>query len=204
MNQRIREILAKISALEDELQAALHVQETKYLYRLEGTRVRFEKAVDAAHRRLKMGLLRWLRESRPQNVLSAPFIYAMIVPLGFLDLCLTGYQVICFPLYRIPKVARSNYIVIDRHHLSYLNIIEKVNCIYCGYANGLIAYAREITARTEQYWCPIKHARRGLDPHRRYVDFLDFGDSQDYPTKLEALRQSLTTEHIAEKNEPMT
>ena len=202
MNQRIRELLAKITALEDELQAALHVQENSYLYRLEGTRVRFENAVDMAHRRLKMGLLRWFRESRPQSVLSAPFIYSMIVPLVLLDLSLSIYQTLCFPLYNIPKVSRSNYVVIDRHRLSYLNIIEKINCVYCGYANGLIAYAREITARTEQYWCPIKHARRVVDSHRSYAEFLDFGDSQEYAARLEALRQSVSNENIPQKSEP--
>jgi len=32
----------------------------------------------------------------------------------------------------------------DRHHLAYLNVIEKLNCEYCGYANGVFAYVREI------------------------------------------------------------
>ena len=194
MNQRIRELLAKISILEDELQAALHTQEDKCIYTLEGKRVKFEQAVVTAQRRLKIGLLRWFKESRPQNVLSAPVIYSMIVPLGILDLFLVLYQMLCFPLYRIPKVRRSDFIVIDRHHLSYLNIIEKINCVYCGYANGLIAYAREITARTEQYWCPIKHARRVLDSHRRYAQFMDYGDSENYPIKLEKMRESLARE----------
>ena len=28
---------------------------------------------------------------------------------------------------------------------------KKLNCVYCGYANGVIGHAREIAARTEQY-----------------------------------------------------
>ena len=126
----------------------------------------------------------------------------MILPLGFLDLSLFIYQLVCFPLYRVPKVPRSSFIVIDRHHLMYLNVIEKFNCVYCGYANGLIAYAREVVARTEQYWCPIKHARRVVDSHRRYAEFLDFGDSQEYAARLEALRQSISKENIPQKSEP--
>jgi hypothetical protein len=33
------------------------------------------------------------------------------------------------------------------------------------YANGVFAYVREVGSRTEQYWCPIKHARRVLGVH---------------------------------------
>ena len=35
-----------------------------------------------------------------------------------------------------------------------------INCIYRSYANGLCSYVTEVAARTEQHWCPIKHARR--------------------------------------------
>ena len=58
MNQRIRELLARISSLEDELQAALHLQQQKEIYRIEGTKVRFEKAVERAHHQLKLGHFR--------------------------------------------------------------------------------------------------------------------------------------------------
>jgi len=39
------------------------------------------------------------------------------------------------------------------------------------YENGLAGYFREIAARTEQYWCPIKHARRIKAAHGRYPRF---------------------------------
>jgi hypothetical protein len=42
--------------------------------------------------------------------------------------------------------------IFDRTHLAYLNLVEKINCAYCSYGNGLAAYLREIAARTEQYW----------------------------------------------------
>jgi hypothetical protein len=38
----------------------------------------------------------------------------------------------------------------------------------------------ENVARTEQYFCPIKHARKVLGTHRRYANFLDYGDADDY------------------------
>ena len=95
-----------------------------------------------------------------------------------------AYQAICFPIYKIPKVRRRDYLVFDRHHLAYLNIIEKINCAYCSYANGAIAFVREVAARTEVYWCPIKHARRVLGPHPHYQGFADFGDAEAFRGKL--------------------
>jgi len=194
MSDRIRDLLAEITRLEDELEHTLHEQQEHVLFRIEGTRVRFEKRIHDAHRLLKVGLVRWLLSSSLRSILSAPFIYSLGVPLLVLDGWLWMYQAVCFPLYRMPKVRRAAYIVIDRHQLAYLNSIEKLNCAYCGYGNGLLAYAREIAARTEQYWCPIKHARRVLGAHRRQADFLDFGDSEDYPARARAYRRALRDE----------
>ena len=185
---RISELLGEIRRLEEELEEAVKTQEVRFRYQLEGTRVKFQQSVSNAHQQLKVGLLHWLRQSQPRNVASAPIIYAMIVPFFILDLFVSFYQLVCFPLYGIPKVRRRRFIAVDRHNLSYLNSIEKLNCVYCGYVNGLVAYVREIVARTEQYWCPIKHARKILDPHRRYARFADFGDSEEYESHAEKLR----------------
>ena len=81
--------------------------------------------------------------------------------------------------------------MIDRHHLAYLNGIEKLNCVFCGYANGVFAYLREIAGRTEQYWCPIRHARRVRAPHAHYHEFVDFGDAAGYQQQLPILRAEL-------------
>jgi len=107
------------------------------------------------------------------------------------DIGVTTYQAICFRLYGIALVQRSKYIVVDRHRLGYLNIIEKINCLYCEYVNGLIAYAREIGSRTEQFWCPIKHARKMVDTHERYTDFIDYGDAENYHEKAQKAREAI-------------
>lgn len=186
--------MSQITELEDDLRLLIQEQQVEFNYRIEGTRVRFEKNIREAQRRLKTGIFRFIRQSQPRNVVTAPFIYSVIIPMVMLDLWITLYQAICFPLYRIPKVRRSDYIVIDRHSLSYLNSIEKLNCIYCGYCGGIFAYAREIAARTEQYWCPIKHARKILDPHRRYPQFAEYGDGEDYYQLAKRLRLKLQNE----------
>lgn len=199
MNERIQELLMEIRRLEDELSDEMQAQRTELLYWFEGRRVRFEQSLRATHAELRTNVLRWLRASQPRNLVSAPFIYAMIVPFALLDLSVTLYQGVCFRLYRVPRVLRERYVVVDRHQLGYLNALERLNCMYCGYANGVIAYAREVAARTEQYWCPIKHARHVLDPHRRYARFADFGDFEGYPERMNTLRVALRNETPAQE-----
>ncbi len=194
MSEKVSSLLEKIKKLEFELESELEEQATKFKYKLEGTTVLFDEAVVAAHRNLRVSIPRWLRSSLLRNVVSAPVIYSMVVPIAFMDLTVTLYQHICFRLYGLARVKRSKYIVMDRHQLSYLNAIQKLNCVYCGYGNGVMAYSREIIARTEQYWCPIKHARKVLGTHKRYNNFLDFGDAEDYETKVLKFRNAMSDE----------
>jgi hypothetical protein len=77
--------------------------------------------------------------------------------------------------------------VLDRHELRYLNVMERLNCLYCSYANGLVAYLRHVAARTESYWCPIKHARRINDPHSLYGEFEEYGNADGYRERLKKL-----------------
>lgn len=194
MGNRIRQILEQIAELEKELQAAVTQQETALRYRLEGRRVMFERAIGAAHRKVKVGAFRWFATVRPQNYLTAPVIYGMIVPLLLLDFFVSFYQLVCFPVYRIARVKRADYIVMDHRYLAYLNIFEKAHCMYCSYAVGLLAYATEITARTEQYFCPIKHARKVRGMHARYKRFIPYGEAEMLHEKIEALRGELAGE----------
>jgi len=191
MNDRIRDLLSQLTALEDELRSALHKQESSVFFQIKGKRVEIKQSIKQAHRRLKKGFLRWLVTNRPQNLITGPIIYSMIIPLAILDLFASLYQATCFPIYRIVKVRRADYIVLDRQHLEYLNFIEKFHCTFCAYGAGLVAYICEIVARTEQYFCPIKHARKILGTHSRYARFLDYGESADYEVKLEEFRVAL-------------
>ncbi|HZW25794.1 MAG TPA: hypothetical protein VFF26_09945 [Gallionella sp.] len=194
MNNRVRQIVEQIAALEEELDAAIEEHEQRLRYQIEGKRVVFEQAVRDAHRRVKLGIFRWFLTVRPQNYLTMPIIYGAAVPLALFDLCISLYQAVCFPVYRIARVQRTDYIVYDHQHLAYLNIIEKVHCLYCSYAVGLLAYAGEVIARTEQYFCPIKHARKMRAAHARYERFLEYGDADDFHGKLEAFRAELAGE----------
>jgi hypothetical protein len=191
MNQRILELLDQIKTLEDELHTTLHDQEKRMFFQIKGKRIEFEQSVKQVHRQLKTGFLRWLVLFRPQNLITGPVIYSMIFPMVLLDLCVSFYQFSCFPIYRMAKVKRADYIVFDRQHLGYLNFVEILHCTYCAYGIGLLAYVSEIVSRTEQYFCPIKHAHKVLGTHARYAGYLDFGDGADYVVRLEAFRQAL-------------
>lgn len=189
MSTKIDELIESIRTLEEELQAEFRRRREEFHFTVEARRIRFAEELILQHRRLKVGLARYLREARPLVVLTAPVIYAGIVPLLLLDLMVSLYQAICFPVYGIPKARRRDYLVFDRHDLPYLNALEKINCAYCSYANGLAAWLREVAARTEQYWCPIKHARRIRDAHSRYPRFFEYGDAESYRKGLERLRK---------------
>lgn len=191
MSNKVSELVDKIAKLEHQLVSELEQQEEEFKYKLEGVKVKFDEASLEAHRMLKVAILPWLLSSKLRHILSIPFIYSMIIPIALIDFTITAYQHICFRLYNIARVKRSKYIVMDRHQLSYLNGIEKFNCLYCGYGNGVMSYSREVIARTEQYWCPIKHARKVVGTHKRYRDFAAYGDAENYSSQLIKLRDEL-------------
>lgn len=187
-NDRLGQLLAEVRKLEEQIVEELHTKEKEYGYKIHETGVRFADEIRRQHRKLRKALHRYLLGSRFLVLLTTPVIYACFLPIVLLDLICSLYQWICFPIYGIPYVRRREYVSFDRHHLQYLNLIEKINCEYCAYANGVLNYVVEIAARTEQYWCPIKHYRCVKCTHKRYRHFLDFGDAEGYSRRLAAIR----------------
>lgn len=181
MSERIDDLLSRIDQLERDLETELAQRAAGLRYRLEQGRAVFEEEVRRRHKELRTHVLRYIAGARPLVILSVPVIYSLIVPFALLDLFVTVYQAICFPIYGIEKVERSKYLVFDRHMLAYLNAIEKLNCLYCSYCNGIIAYVREVAGRTERHWCPIKHARRVMGAHPYYARFAEYGDGDAWP-----------------------
>lgn len=192
MTDKVATLIQRIRALEDELEEEFARRRNAVRYQVKQGRIVFEQDVRRRHKLIQQKLSSYLAEARPLVVLTAPIIYSVIIPLVMLDVFLTIYQAICFPIYRLEKVLRADYITFDRKHLSYLNGLEKFNCIYCSYGNGLLAYAREIAARTEKHWCPIKHAKRMAGLHAHYSEFVEYGDA-------EAFHRTKTESHNATK-----
>lgn len=190
-HHKIDELVAKIKALESELEAELHQEYEKFTCEI--TKKREELL--ASYRHDRQGLVNYFATTPMLHLLSAPVIWAVLIPAFALDFFVSVYQAVCFPIYKIAKVKRSEYIIIDRHQLGYLNVVEKLNCLYCSYFNGLMGYISEIAARTEQYWCPIRHASRVKSIHSRYQRFFEYGDSTRFRQEASALRNELTEEN---------
>jgi len=186
MGTRTAGLSTEIKALQVELDAEMAKSGVGLRFGLECGRAIFDAELVRLHKQARTSLYRYVINAHPLVVLTAPLIYTLIVPLVLLDVCVTLYQAICFPAYGLAKVRRADYLVFDRHQLPYLNALEKLNCAYCSYANGLIAYVGEFAARTEAYWCPIKHARRMVMVHAHYADFADFGDAEAYRRAIPA------------------
>lgn len=191
MTGSIDPIVAQLNALERELEVELAKKRAGLRYGLERGRALFEEEIARRHRELRTHLARYVFSARPLVWITAPVIYSLIVPFAIIDLWASIYQAVCFRVYGIARVRRRSYLVFDRNSLAYLNAIEKLNCAYCSYVNGVIAYVREIGARTEQYWCPIKQARRVIDAHSRYSGFEEYGDGECYHDRLKVLQADI-------------
>jgi hypothetical protein len=180
MATQLDDLVEKLRSVEAEIEVEMAKRREGLRYHLESQKIVFEQEALRLQREIKVALARYLAEANPKIAMSSPVIYSLIIPILIADLWVMAYQAICFPIYKIPKVRRRDYWVFDRHHLAYLNLLEKINCAYCSYCNNAIAFIREVAARTEIYWCPIKHARRVLGAHPHYQGFADFGDADAF------------------------
>lgn len=184
MDSKIKKILLKMEELNDALRKEHQRLAEKYGFSIKKKRVVFLEKIRKQNKRLRMPAWKYAVPRSIRHLVSIPFIYMMIVPAFILDFFVTIYQWAAFPLYGIPKVKRKEYIIFDRRFLDYLNLIQKIHCLYCSYVNGIFAYAVEVGARTERYWCPIKAAARPKAYHGWYKDFADYGDPNGWNCKF--------------------
>ncbi len=175
--------------LEKELLQEIERRKEELSYQVINNKIKFAAEAIAKHKLKLVSLRQYLAEASWRNIATTPVIWLCFFPAVFMDLIVSVYHAVCFPVYGIPKVRRSDYIYLDRRFLQYLNVIEKLNCMFCGYFNGLIAYVQEIAARTEQYWCPIKHARQMKTIHSRYQKYFDYGDAVAFRSRFANIRK---------------
>lgn len=191
-DSKIEDILNHIKELEEQLVDELKHKENEFFYTIENGKVKFEQDVIDKGKKKITTSLKYLSSFPVLAIFTIPFIWAMMLPILLIDIFVTIYQYVCFPIYKIPVVSRKEYIVIDRYNLFYLDAVEKINCLYCEYFNGVISYVREIAARTEQFWCPIKHSKHIKDKHSRYDNFFDYGDYSTYIRELKKRRENFS------------
>jgi hypothetical protein len=171
MDSRINEIVLQMKTLENELMDELKKKQDEFFYTLEDKKVKFEESVVKEGRAKVVSSIKYLSSFPVLVILTIPFIWSMMIPALIADIFVTIYQVVCFPIFKIPKVKRKDYIIIDRYNLFYLDRVEKINCWYCEYFNGVIGYTREIAARSEQFWCPINTQNRKLTCTQDMINF---------------------------------
>lgn len=186
---KIDDLLVRMAELEQELAHELRQKQDEILFTIRRRKVLFSEEMRRRHRELAARWSDYVYDSGVMIILTIPVIWSALVPAIILDVVVAAYQWTCFPIYGIPRVRRGDYVVIDRHALQYLNFIEKLNCVYCGYFNGVMSYVREVAARTEQYWCPIRHARPVKSVHGRYQHFFAYGDAEGYRSRLAEVRR---------------
>ncbi len=202
MSTYVERIVARLRDAEEDLHKEVGEQQARWNYQGRQRRVWFNRELKQAHRRLRQSVPAWVTQGSLLSLLTAPLIYSLSLPFVLLDVWVTLYQWVCFPIYGIARVRRRDYFTLDRHTLGYLNVIEKAHCVYCGYVNGFVAYVREIAARTEQYWCPIRHATPFPAPHQRYYLFFDYGDAEGYRRNLSGLRETLRPQAASGRRRP--
>jgi len=188
MTTELETLLNKMKALENELLEELQKQEETFAYEIRKRKVYFEENAIIRNKAYIKSLYLYLKDAPLKHIISAPLIWMCIFPALLMDATCSLYQWVCFPIYGIPRVNRQDYFNFDRAYLDYLNIIEKINCAYCSYFNGLVAYLQEIAARTEQFWCPIKHAGHLKNLHSRYHKFIAYGHAAKYRSDVQLTR----------------
>lgn len=178
MISRINKLLEDIKNKKIEVTKEYENLKEKYGFKIEWRKIIFNSSVIEKNKKFKQSIFDSIFSTRVRELLSAPFIYAMIIPAVILHLFLFIYQQTAFRLYKIPLIKAKDYIVFDRKQLDYLNIFQKIHCMYCSYVNGLFQYSVEIAWRTEKYWCPIKHAKKKSWEHAWEQYFADYGDAE--------------------------
>ena len=110
------------------------------------------------------------------NVVAATSSYICIIPLVLIDMFVWQFQNIYFRTFEIPLVSRKEYVVLDRYKLHKLTFWQKFNCLYCEYANGVVAYVKAVVNRMELYSCAIKHVHepRGQEHQKNFFERKDF------------------------------
>jgi hypothetical protein len=149
--------------------------------------------MDMQHANHQLGFWALIKRSRPINLITGPVIYSVIFPLLLLDAFVSLYQALCFPIYKIPKIRRSDFIVFDRQTLKYLDWVSKFHCTYCAYAVGLIAFVQVVIGATEAYFCPIKHHHEKTHLKARRYPFIAFHQKEDFDfnARLNGLRDAM-------------
>ncbi len=124
-----------------------------------------------------------------RHLLTIPFLFSAAIPFIILDIWIEIYHRVSFPFYRMSYIKRGQYIKVDRHKLSYLDPMQKLNCVYCGYVNGVLQYWVKIVGETEKYWCGIMHKEdKNFNAPPHHAEFISYDNKEEYINKFKSQR----------------
>ena len=118
MSPYVERIAKRFREAEKDLAREIEEQEERWHYRVHRGRVWFDREVRRAHRRARQNIPAYIGEGSFLSLLTTPVTYSLMAPLVLLDVWVTMYQCVCFPVYGIARVPRRAYFVIDRHKLA--------------------------------------------------------------------------------------
>ena len=129
MSRYVDRIVATIHEAEEALSEDVRDQQKRWQYDLHRGRVWFDKEVRHAHKQLKQGIPSFLRHGSVLNLLTTPIIYSLSLPFVLLDVWVSLYQWICFPIYGIDRVARAA-VLRDRPSQAWLSECDRESELY--------------------------------------------------------------------------
>ena len=110
------------------------------------------------------------------DIVATISTYICLIPLILLDVFVWQFQNVYFRVMEIPLLDRRKYVILDRYKLEKLSIWQKINCLYCEYANGIVGYVKAVVNQMELYSCAIKHAHHPLGQEHQK----DFFERKDF------------------------
>jgi len=191
MTDKIKVLMEELEEKKRQLRDEIAKEEKRITFEIRNGSVIFEQDILAKQKVHMKALRAWFRETPLIQLLCAPVIYGMVIPAVILDVSLFLYKTVVGKVFKIKFAGRDEYIVFDRQYLGYLNSIEKFNCMYCSYFNGLMHYATAIAGRTELYFCPIRHAKKIAYEHPFHDKFFNYADGEAYQERLKELREEM-------------
>ena len=121
---RLQELMQEIRELEERVATEISREAKEFGYTIRNGRIAFSNELLEQHGAASKRIRHYLSECSWIALAVAPVVYSLIIPVVLFDIFIWFYQTICFPIYRLPKVRRSEYIAIDRQHLQYLNLLS--------------------------------------------------------------------------------
>jgi len=110
MNPQINEFLDRIRQLEVDIEQEVQRRRQQFQADFDQRKVKFEHEVLNQQRRFKQGVVNYLLTSDWRHLLTMPLIYPVLLPMLLLDVMVSLYQWVCFPLYSMPRVKRSDFL----------------------------------------------------------------------------------------------